>query len=227
MRPSSGRDNEVDALRRVRADGCTRARPSTVSRARSHGGGAESRRRHGAHSDRPCGPGRTRSAGAQVRSGRLRRRDLRAGSATPGEYGVVSSDTRAIVEAMVAAGVPRLVVVSVAGVSTIPTPSRLDPPKRAREWVLHADSALAAGEPAVAEALRGCRPDGTRAADERLPLLNGTTSRRSGTTDRLRAERPRWLPDRAGGCGTFRAPCARFARNRAALRRRGVLKGVL
>lgn len=47
-----------------------------------------------------------------------------------GEYGVVSSGTRAIVEAMGAAGVRRLAVVSVAGISTIPTPSRPDPPKR-------------------------------------------------------------------------------------------------
>jgi len=47
-----------------------------------------------------------------------------------GEYGVVSCGTRAIVEAMRAAGVRRLVVVSVAGISTIPTPSRPDPPKR-------------------------------------------------------------------------------------------------
>jgi uncharacterized protein YbjT (DUF2867 family) len=46
------------------------------------------------------------------------------------EYGVVSAGTRAIVEAMGAAGVQRLVVVSVAGVSTIPTPSRPNPPKR-------------------------------------------------------------------------------------------------
>jgi uncharacterized protein YbjT (DUF2867 family) len=47
-----------------------------------------------------------------------------------GEYGVVSCGTRAIVEAMGAAGVRRLVVVSVAGVLTIPTPSRPNPPKR-------------------------------------------------------------------------------------------------
>lgn len=47
-----------------------------------------------------------------------------------GEYGVASVGTRAVIEAMVAAGVRRLVVVSVAGVSTIPTPSRPNPPKR-------------------------------------------------------------------------------------------------
>ncbi|MEA5361822.1 NAD(P)H-binding protein [Amycolatopsis sp., V23-08] len=47
-----------------------------------------------------------------------------------GEYGVASRGTRAIVHAMTAAGVRRLVVVSVAGISTIPTPSRPNPPKR-------------------------------------------------------------------------------------------------
>jgi putative NADH-flavin reductase len=51
------------------------------------------------------------------------------------EYGITSTGTRAIVDAMKATDVRRLVVVSVAGISTIPTPSRLNPPKT-RSWRL-------------------------------------------------------------------------------------------
>jgi putative NADH-flavin reductase len=46
------------------------------------------------------------------------------------EFGIVSKGTRAIIGAMKATGVRRIVVVSVAGISTIPTPSRPNPPKR-------------------------------------------------------------------------------------------------
>lgn len=46
------------------------------------------------------------------------------------EYGIVSTGTQAIVDAMKASGVRRLVVVSVAGISPIPTPGRPNPPKR-------------------------------------------------------------------------------------------------
>ena len=46
------------------------------------------------------------------------------------EYGITSTGTRAIVDAMKATDVRRLVVVSVAGISTIPTPGRPNPSKR-------------------------------------------------------------------------------------------------
>ena len=46
------------------------------------------------------------------------------------EWGIASRGTRAIVEAMQATDARRLVVVSGAGVSTIPTPSRPHPPRR-------------------------------------------------------------------------------------------------
>lgn len=46
------------------------------------------------------------------------------------EHGIVSTGTRAIADAMTATGVRRLVVVSVAGIMTIPTPGRPNPPKR-------------------------------------------------------------------------------------------------
>lgn len=46
------------------------------------------------------------------------------------EYGIVSKGSRDIVDAMKAADVHRLVVVSGAGVSTVPTPGRPNPPKR-------------------------------------------------------------------------------------------------
>lgn len=46
------------------------------------------------------------------------------------EHGIVSLGTRAIVEAMKTTGVRRIVTVSVAGIVTIPTPGRPNPPKR-------------------------------------------------------------------------------------------------
>jgi nucleoside-diphosphate-sugar epimerase len=46
------------------------------------------------------------------------------------EFGIASRGTHAIIEAMKATDVRRIVVVSVAGISTIPTPSRPNPPKR-------------------------------------------------------------------------------------------------
>lgn len=46
------------------------------------------------------------------------------------EYGIVSKGTGVVIDAMRAAGVCRLVVVSGAGVSTVPTPNRPDPPRR-------------------------------------------------------------------------------------------------
>jgi putative NADH-flavin reductase len=46
------------------------------------------------------------------------------------EFGIVSAGTRAITEAMRATNVRRLVVVSVAGISTIPTPNRPNPRRR-------------------------------------------------------------------------------------------------
>lgn len=46
------------------------------------------------------------------------------------EHGIVSRGTRAIVDAMTETGVRRIVVVSVAGIITIPTPGRPHPPKR-------------------------------------------------------------------------------------------------
>lgn len=46
------------------------------------------------------------------------------------ERGIASAGTRAIVDAMTATGVRRVVVVSVAGILTIPTPGRPNPPKR-------------------------------------------------------------------------------------------------
>lgn len=46
------------------------------------------------------------------------------------EHGIVSSGTRAIADAMQAVGARRLIVVSGVGVSTVPTPSRPNPPKR-------------------------------------------------------------------------------------------------
>jgi nucleoside-diphosphate-sugar epimerase len=46
------------------------------------------------------------------------------------EDGIASRGTRAIVDAMKATDVRRLVVVSVAGISVIPSPSRPNPPKR-------------------------------------------------------------------------------------------------
>jgi putative NADH-flavin reductase len=45
------------------------------------------------------------------------------------EHGIASAGTRAIVDAMKATGVRRIVVVSVAGILTIPTPGRPNPPK--------------------------------------------------------------------------------------------------
>jgi putative NADH-flavin reductase len=47
-----------------------------------------------------------------------------------GEYGIVEPGTRAITEAMHDAGCRRIVAVSGLGVSTVPTPSRPDPPRR-------------------------------------------------------------------------------------------------
>lgn len=52
------------------------------------------------------------------------------GPRSKAEYGIVSTGTRAIVEAMRATNVRRIVVISVAGISTIPTPNRPHPPKR-------------------------------------------------------------------------------------------------
>lgn len=46
------------------------------------------------------------------------------------EYGITSRGTRAITDAMKAMDVRRIVVVSVAGISVIPTPGRPNPPKR-------------------------------------------------------------------------------------------------
>lgn len=46
------------------------------------------------------------------------------------EIGIVAPGTRAIVDAMQTAGTRRLVAVSGAGVSTVPTPSRPHPPRR-------------------------------------------------------------------------------------------------
>jgi nucleoside-diphosphate-sugar epimerase len=46
------------------------------------------------------------------------------------EYGIASRGTSAIIDAMRAAGVARIVVASVAGISTIPVPSRPNPPRR-------------------------------------------------------------------------------------------------
>lgn len=46
------------------------------------------------------------------------------------EFGIVSAGTRAITAAMLATNVRRLVVVSVAGVCTIPTPNRPNPHRR-------------------------------------------------------------------------------------------------
>jgi hypothetical protein len=50
--------------------------------------------------------------------------------AATGGIGIASRGTLAIVEAMKATEVRRIVVISVAGISTIPTPNRPDPPKR-------------------------------------------------------------------------------------------------
>lgn len=47
-----------------------------------------------------------------------------------GEWGILEVGTRAIVEAMTRRGLRRLLVVSGAGVSVVPTPSRPDPPRR-------------------------------------------------------------------------------------------------
>ncbi|WP_433170202.1 NAD(P)-dependent oxidoreductase [Actinoallomurus sp. CA-150999] len=47
-----------------------------------------------------------------------------------GEFGIASRGTEAIIEAMKATDVRRIVVISVAGISTIPTPGRPNPPKR-------------------------------------------------------------------------------------------------
>jgi putative NADH-flavin reductase len=58
------------------------------------------------------------------------------------EDGVTSRGTQAIVSAMTAAGARRLVIVSVAGIMTMPSPSRPNPPKRdpgqsrAVRWIL-------------------------------------------------------------------------------------------
>lgn len=52
------------------------------------------------------------------------------GPRTKTEVGIVSEGTQVIVDAMKAADVRRLVVVSGAGVSTVPTPGRPNPPKR-------------------------------------------------------------------------------------------------
>jgi putative NADH-flavin reductase len=46
------------------------------------------------------------------------------------EDGITSTGTRAIVSAMEAAGTRRLVIVSVAGIMTVPSPDRPNPPKR-------------------------------------------------------------------------------------------------
>jgi hypothetical protein len=47
------------------------------------------------------------------------------------EYGIASKGTKAIIDAMQATGVRRIVVVSGMGISTVPTPTRPNPPKRA------------------------------------------------------------------------------------------------
>jgi uncharacterized protein YbjT (DUF2867 family) len=52
------------------------------------------------------------------------------GPRSSAEFGIASRGTHAIIEAMKATDVRRIVVVSVAGISTIPTPSRPNPPKR-------------------------------------------------------------------------------------------------
>jgi len=52
------------------------------------------------------------------------------GPRTGTEYGIASRGTRALIDAMRATAVRRIVVVSVAGISTIPTPHRPHPPRR-------------------------------------------------------------------------------------------------
>ena len=51
------------------------------------------------------------------------------GPRTMAEAGVVTPGTRAVIEAMVATGVRRIVVVSAAPIGTVPTPNRPHPPK--------------------------------------------------------------------------------------------------
>jgi putative NADH-flavin reductase len=51
------------------------------------------------------------------------------GPRSKSEYGIASKGTRAIIEAMGAAGVRRAVVVSAAPVGTVPSPGRAHPPK--------------------------------------------------------------------------------------------------
>jgi hypothetical protein len=46
------------------------------------------------------------------------------------EYGIASRGTKAIITAMRATGCRRIIVASVAGISTIPVPSRPNPPRR-------------------------------------------------------------------------------------------------
>jgi putative NADH-flavin reductase len=46
------------------------------------------------------------------------------------EYGIASRGTEAVIKAMQATGCRRIVVASVAGISTIPAPSRPNPPRR-------------------------------------------------------------------------------------------------
>jgi uncharacterized protein YbjT (DUF2867 family) len=52
------------------------------------------------------------------------------GPSSPSEAGIAAQGTRAIVRAMKAADVRRIVVVSAAPVSTVPSPGRPNPPKR-------------------------------------------------------------------------------------------------
>jgi NAD(P)H-binding len=138
-RPQAGRP------RRPRRDG-PHAKPGPAVRTGPRG----HRRSHRSRSRRP-----------RLRHRRNRRGALRTRTRNNTEFGIASIGTRAIIGAMKATGVRRVVAVSVAGISTIPTPGRPNPPQRdPGHRILPADRAQPDREGQARQALRRRRIDG-------------------------------------------------------------------
>jgi NAD(P)H-binding len=150
------------------------------------------------------------------------------GAVSASDAGVAWRGTRAIVQAMQATGVRRIIVVSAAPISTVPSPARPNPPRHDPGDGFFMRHVLS---PLIKAVLRKHYADLARMEDvlrdSGLDRRATTTADRQGADrclpHRARAEPPRWLPDLTRRRRSSDAPGARAAADDQAGDRGGVL----